>query len=265
MPASNQRTFRAIFISDVHLGTRGCRAEQLLDFLRWHDADTIYLVGDIIDGWQLRHGWHWPQAHNDVVQKLLRKGRKGSRLVYVPGNHDDFLRGYFGRHFGGVEVAPQVVHVGADGRRYIVMHGDQFDLVVKNARWLAFLGDHAYTFALALNTALNWVRRRFGLPYWSISKWAKARVKEAVNYIGEFEKTLSIEADRHRTDGVICGHIHHAVIRKISDTWYVNCGDWVESCSAAVEHFNGEFEILTWTSVTAQGAEDAAAMEVQAA
>ena len=211
-----QRTFRTIFISDVHLGTRGCRAEQLLDFLRWHDADTIYLVGDIIDGWQLRHGWHWPQAHNDVVQKLLRKGRKGARLIYVPGNHDDFLRGYYGRHFGGVEVAPQVIHEGADGRRYIVMHGDQFDLVVKNARWLAFLGDHAYTLALALNTALNWVRRRFGLPYWSVSKWAKARVKEAVNYIGEFEKTLSIEADRHRTDGVICGHIHHAVIRRFA-------------------------------------------------
>jgi UDP-2,3-diacylglucosamine pyrophosphatase LpxH len=265
MPARGQRSYRAIFISDVHLGTRGCRAEQLLDFLRWHDADTIYLVGDIVDGWQLRHGWHWPQTHNDVVQKLLRKGRKGARLVYVPGNHDEFLRGYYGRHFGGVEVAPQAIHVGADGRRYIVVHGDQFDLVVRNARWLAFLGDHAYTLALTLNTALNWVRRRLGLPYWSISKWAKTRVKEAVNYIGEFERTLSVEADRHRTDGVICGHIHHAVIRRISDVWYVNCGDWVESCSAAVEHFNGEFEILTWTSVTPQDVEDAAAMEVQAA
>jgi UDP-2,3-diacylglucosamine pyrophosphatase LpxH len=265
MITPGHRTFRAMFISDVHLGTRGCRAEQLLDFLRRHDAETIYLVGDIIDGWQLRCGWHWPQSHNDVVQKLLRKARKGARLVYVPGNHDDFLRGYYGRHFGGVEVMADAVHVAADGRRYMVMHGDQFDLVVKNARWLAFLGDHAYTFALTVNTALNWFRRRLGLPYWSISKWAKARVKEAVSYIGEFEKTLSTEASRNRADGVICGHIHHAVVRRISETLYVNCGDWVESCSAAVEHFNGEFEIVTWTSVASQDVEDAASMEAQAA
>jgi UDP-2,3-diacylglucosamine pyrophosphatase LpxH len=265
MTAPSHRMFRAMFISDVHLGTRGCRAEQLLDFLRWHDAETIYLVGDIVDGWQLRYGWHWPQSHNDVVQKLLRKGRKGTRLVYVPGNHDEFLRDYCGLHFGGVEVTPDAIHVAADGRRYIVTHGDQFDLVVKNARWLAYLGDHAYTFALALNTTLNLFRRRLGLPYWSISRWAKVRVKEAVNYIGEFEKMLSVEADRHRTSGVICGHIHHASIRHIGEVRYVNCGDWVESCSAAVEHHNGDFEILTWTSATSLDAEDAAAMEVQAA
>jgi len=265
MAPPGPRKFRALFISDVHLGTRGCQAEHLLDFLRWHEAETIYLVGDIVDGWQLRYGWHWPQAHNDVVQKLLRKGRKGTRLVYVPGNHDEFLRGYYGRHFGGTEVAPETIHVAADGRRYIVTHGDQFDLVVKNARWLAFLGDHAYTLALSVNTVLNWFRRRIGLPYWSISKWAKARVKNAVNYIGEFEQTLSAEAHRHRAQGVICGHIHHAVIRQIADIRYVNCGDWVESCSAVVEHFNGEFEILTWTSVASQDVDDAATMEVQAA
>ena len=263
--ASSHRRFRSLFISDVHLGTRGCQAEHLLDFLRWHDADTIYLVGDIVDGWQLRSTWHWPQAHNDVVQKLLRKGRKGARLIYVPGNHDEFLRGYYGTHFGGIEVVAHAVHVAADGTRYIVTHGDQFDLVVQNARWLAHLGDQAYTLALAVNTTLNWVRRRLGLPYWSISKWAKARVKNAVNYIGDFERTLSFEALRHQTDGVICGHIHHAVIREVANVRYINCGDWVESCSAAVEHFDGEFEILTWTSRASDSVADDAAMEAQAA
>jgi UDP-2,3-diacylglucosamine pyrophosphatase LpxH len=263
--ANTIRRFRTLFISDVHLGTRGCQAERLLEFLRLHDAETIYLVGDIVDGWQLKSGWHWPQAHNDVVQKLLRKIRKGSRLVYVPGNHDEFLRDYYGTHFGGIEVVADAIHVAADGRRYVVTHGDQFDLIVQNARWLAHLGDHAYTLALAANTTLNWIRRRLGLPYWSISRWAKARVKNAVNYIGDFEKTLSLEANRHQTDGVICGHIHHAVIRDISDVRYVNCGDWVESCSAAVEHFNGQFEIVTWTAVASDDVVDDSPMEVQAA
>jgi len=254
-----------MFLSDVHLGTRGCRAELLLDFLRWHDADTIYLVGDIVDGWQLKHGWHWPQSHNDVVQKLLRKGRKGTRLVYVPGNHDEFLHDYYGIHFGGIEVAANAIHVAADGRRYVVTHGDQFDLVVQNARWLARLGDHAYTLALTANTSLNWARRQLGLPYWSISKWAKTRVKNAVNYIGEFETTLSYEALRHQTQGVICGHIHHAAIRRIADICYVNCGDWVESCSAAVEHFSGEFEIVTWTTPASDGWDADDVAEFQAA
>lgn len=265
MTAPGPHIYRTIFISDVHLGTRGCRAEELLDFLRWNDAETIYLVGDFIDGWQLRYGWHWPQSHNDVVQKLLRKGRKGSRLIYVPGNHDEFLRDYYGRHIGGVEVAEHAIHTAADGRRYVVTHGDQFDLVVQNVRWLAFLGDHTYTFALAVNTALNWCRRRLGLPYWSISKWAKARVKNAINYIGEFEKTLSFEAGRYQTHGVICGHIHHAAIRRIADVLYVNCGDWVESCSGVVEHFNGELEIISWTSVTSHDREEATDIEFQAA
>ncbi len=263
--ANSKRRFRALFISDVHLGTRGCQAEQLLDFLRWHDADTIYLVGDIVDGWHLRSSWHWPQAHNDVVQKLLRRGRKGTRLIYVPGNHDEFLRGYCGTHFGGIEVVANALHVAADGMRYIVTHGDQFDLIVKNARWLAYLGDHAHTLALAVNTALNWFRRQLGLPYWSISKWAKARVKNAVAYIGDFESRLSFEAQRHQTDGVICGHIHHAAIHLIAEVRYINSGDWVESCSAAFEHFNGEFEILTWTSRASDRVADDTAMEVQAA
>jgi UDP-2,3-diacylglucosamine pyrophosphatase LpxH len=244
------RHFRALFISDVHLGARGCQAELLLDFLRYHDADTIYLVGDIVDGWRLRSSWYWPQAHNDVVQKLLRKARKGSRMIYVPGNHDEFLRDYYGTHFGGIEVAERFIHVGADGRRYLVIHGDHFDLVVTQARWLAHLGDYAYTAAIAINRVFNSLRRRFGFGYWSLSQWAKHKVKNAVNYIGEFEKTLVIEARRNAADGVICGHIHHAAIHNKFGVTYINCGDWVESCTAIAEHPDGRFEILTWTTMS---------------
>jgi UDP-2,3-diacylglucosamine pyrophosphatase LpxH len=244
------RHFRALFISDVHLGARGCQAELLLDFLRYHDADTIYLVGDIVDGWRLRSSWYWPQAHNDVVQKLLRKARKGARTIYVPGNHDEFLREYYGTHFGGIEVAERHIHAGADGRRYLVIHGDHFDLVVTQARWLAHLGDYAYTAAIAINRVFNSLRRRFGFGYWSLSQWAKHKVKNAVNYIGEFEKTLVIEARRNAADGVICGHIHHAAIHNKFGVTYINCGDWVESCTAIAEHPDGRFEIITWTTMS---------------
>jgi UDP-2,3-diacylglucosamine pyrophosphatase LpxH len=240
------RRYRALFISDVHLGSRGCQAERLLDFLRFHDADTIYLVGDIVDGWQLRSAWHWPQAHDDVVQKFLRKARKGARIIYVPGNHDEFLREYYGTHFGGIEVAETAIHEGADGKRYLVIHGDHFDLVVTQARWLALVGGKAYDWAILVNRVFNAVRRRLGFPYWSLSQWAKLKVKNAVNFIGEFEKTLGAEAHRRNSDGVICGHIHHAVIREDFGVRYLNCGDWVESCTAIVEHFDGRFEIITW-------------------
>jgi UDP-2,3-diacylglucosamine pyrophosphatase LpxH len=241
------RRYRTLFISDVHLGAKGCQADRLLDFLRWHEADTIYLVGDIVDGWQLRSGWYWPQAHNDVVQKILRKARKGARVVYVPGNHDEFLRDYYGTHFGGIEVTETAIHEGADGRRYLVIHGDMFDFVVTQARWLALVGDHAYEFAILVNRWFNAARRRLGFPYWSLSRWAKLKVKNAVNYIGAFEKTLSAEAERHGVDGVICGHIHCAAIHDNFGLRYINCGDWVESCTAVVEHLDGRFEIITWT------------------
>jgi UDP-2,3-diacylglucosamine pyrophosphatase LpxH len=250
------RNFRTLFISDVHLGARGCQAELLLDFLRYHDADTIYLVGDIVDGWQLRAGWYWPQAHNDVVQKFLRKARKGARIIYVPGNHDEFLRDYYGTHFGGIEVAERAFHQGADGRRYLVIHGDHFDLVVTQARWLAHLGDHAYEFAILANRLFNVVRQRFGFGYWSLSQWAKQKVKNAVNYIGEFEKSLELEAKRNGADGVICGHIHHAAIHDKFGIRYVNCGDWVESCTAIAEHPDGRFEIVSWTELSARGEPD---------
>jgi UDP-2,3-diacylglucosamine pyrophosphatase LpxH len=255
---ASPRRFHALFLSDMHLGTKGCQAGRILDFLRHHEADTIYLVGDIVDGWQMRSHWHWPQTHNDVVQKLLRQARKGVRIVYVPGNHDEFLRDYCGVHFGGVEVVEKAVHRSIDGRRYLVIHGDHFDLVVKHARWLAYLGDHAYTAALALNRIFNAARRLMGFPYWSLSQWLKLKVKNAVSYIGEYERALVADAAHHGVDGVICGHIHHAAIHERFGTRYINCGDWVESCTAVVEHLDGRFEIVTWTDAMGHGIADAA-------
>jgi UDP-2,3-diacylglucosamine pyrophosphatase LpxH len=240
------RRYRTLFLSDLHLGARGCQADALLDFLRHHEADTIYLVGDIVDGWALRSNWYWPQSHNDVVQKLLRQGRKGARIVYVPGNHDEFLRGYYGTHFGGIEVVENAIHLGADAKRYLVTHGDQFDLIVTQARWLALLGDKAYDFAIAANRVFNDVRRVFGFGYWSLSQWAKLKVKNAVAYIGEYERALVEDAKRHGAHGIICGHIHHAAIHDGLGITYVNCGDWVESCTAIAEHHDGRLEILRW-------------------
>jgi UDP-2,3-diacylglucosamine pyrophosphatase LpxH len=238
--------YRTLFLSDVHLGSRGCQAELLLDFLKNNDAATIYLVGDMIDGWQLKNRWYWPQAHNDVVQKLLRKVRKGVRVIYLPGNHDEFARDYIGSVFGGVEVADHAYHMTADKKRLLIVHGDQFDIVVKHARWLAFLGDWAYTFALWSNLWFNKIRRKLGFTYWSLSAWAKLKVKNAVNFIGAFEAALVEAARRHNADGVVCGHIHHPVIRDIDGITYVNIGDFVESCTAVAELDDGRLEILHW-------------------
>lgn len=238
---------RTLFLSDLHLGTKGCQAEALLDFLRSYDAETIYLVGDIVDGWRLKSGWYWPQSHNDVVQKLLRKARKGSTLVYVPGNHDEFLRDYVGINLGGIEMADHAIHETANGKRYLVIHGDQFDLVVRHARWLALLGDGAYTAALFVNTYLNIARRKLGLTYWSLSAWAKLKVKNAVNFISRFEELLAAEARRQEVDGVICGHIHHAAMHENYGVAYVNTGDWVESCTVVVEHWDGTLELIRWS------------------
>jgi len=242
----NPRHVRTLFLSDVHLGTTGCQADMLVDFLREHDAEKIYLVGDIVDGWRLRRNWYWPQAHNDVVQKLLRKARKGAQVIYVPGNHDEFLRGYLGTHFGGVEVRDQDLHETADGRRLLVIHGDQFDVVVRHARWLAHFGDWAYVSALRINTVVNSARRKLGFPYWSLSKWAKLKVKNAVSFIGAFEQALAGEARRLGADGVVCGHIHHAVIGERQGIQYINIGDWVESCTAIVEDHDGSLRLIEW-------------------
>ncbi|SSC66501.1 UDP-2,3-diacylglucosamine diphosphatase [Ciceribacter selenitireducens] len=240
------RHFRTLFISDVHLGSKAAKADFLLDFLRTHEAETIFLVGDIVDGWRLKRSWYWPQDCNDVVQKLLRKARKGTRIVYIPGNHDEFLRGFPGTHFGGIEVAERMIHETADGKKYLVLHGDEFDVVVRNARLVAYLGDWAYDMAININILLAAIRRRLGMPYWSFSAWAKLQVKQAVNFIGEFQKVVAEEARRNDVDGVICGHIHHAVMEDIDGIHYVNTGDWVESCTAIVEHHDGRFELISW-------------------
>ncbi|HMP72399.1 MAG TPA: UDP-2,3-diacylglucosamine diphosphatase [Kiritimatiellia bacterium] len=239
-------TYRSIFISDFHLGTKTCRAHDLLDFLRHHDAQFIYLVGDVIDGWQLKKTWYWSQAHNDVIQKLLRKSRKGALVKYLPGNHDSFAREYVGLHFGGVAVMDQAMHLTADGRMLLVLHGDVFDAVVTQSKWLASLGSSAYEFAIKLNFVYNRIRRRLGYPYWSLSAWLKHKVKNAFTYIDAFEKTLATEAKKQHADGVICGHIHRASIRECEGVIYYNTGDWVESCTALVEHHDGRMELVTW-------------------
>jgi UDP-2,3-diacylglucosamine pyrophosphatase LpxH len=240
------RHYRTIWISDIHLGTRGCKADFLLDFLRHTESETLYLVGDIIDGWRLRRSWYWTQSHNDVVQKILRKARKGTKVIYVPGNHDEWLRDYTQLQMGGVELQDEVIHVTSDGRKLLVLHGDAFDGVVRYAKWLALLGDWAYTVVLQLNHYYNVGRRRLGYPYWSLSAYLKSRVKNAVEFVSNFADAIADEAKKRGVDGIVCGHIHQPDIRQIGEVLYCNDGDWVESCTALVEHFDGRLEILYW-------------------
>ena len=243
------RRYRSIWISDIHLGTRGCKAELLLDFLRHTDSEYLYLVGDIIDCWRLRRAWYWAQSHNDVVQKVLRKARKGTRVIYVPGNHDEPLRDYTDMQFGGITVLGEAIHEMADGRRLLILHGDAFDGIVKYAKWLALLGDQAYNLMIVVNSWFNQARRHLGYPYWSLSAYLKLKVKNAVDYINDFEVAVAAEARQRGVDGVICGHIHKAEMRQIEGILYCNDGDWVESCTALVEHKDGRLEILEWAKV----------------
>jgi UDP-2,3-diacylglucosamine pyrophosphatase LpxH len=245
---ARKHRYRSVWISDLHIGTPGFQAHALLDFLRHVHADHLFLVGDIIDGWQLRRSWYWPQAHNDVVQKLLRKARKGTQVVFIPGNHDEFARRYVGHNFGGIDVAEDWVHRTADGRLLWVMHGDLFDGVVQCAKWLAHVGDSLYEFTLKLNRHLNSLRARMGLPYWSLSKYLKLKVKRAVSYVGDFENAVAREARKRGMHGVVCGHIHHAELREIDGIVYANDGDWVESLTALVEHADGRLEIVDWAA-----------------
>ena len=238
--------YRAVFISDLHLGTPGCQAEALLEFLKEHTSDYLYLVGDIVDGWQLKRKWYWPQAHNDVVQKLLRKARKGCRVIYVPGNHDEFARHFLDHQFGGIEVLEEAVHLTVDGRRLWVIHGDYFDAVVQQAKWLAYVGDYLYEFTLRLNRYLNNLRGRLGLPYWSLSQYLKLKVKKALNYVTDFEKAVAHQAAKQGYQGVVCGHIHRAEIRTVEGVLYCNDGDWAESRSALVEDEHGALSLIYW-------------------
>lgn len=240
------RQLRALFLSDVHLGMRPTRIGQLVDFLKHHDAETIYLIGDILDGWRLSKSWYWPPIYNEFVEQLLDKAARGTRMVVLPGNHDEFLREYLGTYFGEVEFVDRTVHTTALGRTYLVMHGDQFDIVVAHAKWLAHVGDWAYRTALQLNVGINWIRRRLHRPYWSLSAWAKHKVKNAVSVIGRFEEALTLEAKDTGVDGVICGHIHFADMHDRLGIHYINTGDWVESCTAVGETLEGQFELLKW-------------------
>ncbi|PCJ68396.1 MAG: UDP-2,3-diacylglucosamine hydrolase [Rhodobiaceae bacterium] len=243
---ANPQKHRTLFISDIHLGTPGCKADLLLDFLRHNEAETIFLVGDIIDGWRIKRSWFWHECHNAVVQEILYKVRHGTRVIYVPGNHDEALRDYIGLDFAGIQVCDEFVHQTADGRKMLVLHGDQFDSVVRYAAWLAHLGDRAYGVALALNNWLHIARRSLGMPYWSLSSYLKQKVKNAVEYISSFEQAVAREGRDRNVDGVICGHIHHAEMREIDGILYCNDGDWVESCTALAEDHSGILNIIHW-------------------
>ena len=244
--ADDTQRYRTIWLSDIHLGSPGCQADFLLEFLRLHSADRLYLVGDILDGWQLRRSWYWPQTHNDVVQKLLRMARKGTRVSYIPGNHDELTRQFIGLSFGGIEILEDAIHTTVRGRRLWITHGDLFDGVLKHARGLADVGGALYELLLKLNRLVNWARRKLGLPYWSMSQYLKHQVKNAVNFITDFEHVMTTEARRRGCDGVVCGHIHKAEIRDIDGILYCNDGDWVESLTALVETYDGELQLIHW-------------------
>jgi UDP-2,3-diacylglucosamine pyrophosphatase LpxH len=238
--------FRTIWISDLHLGSKGCKAESLLDFLKSTESEYLYLVGDIIDIWAMRRGVYWPQAHYNVIRTVLGKANHGTRVIYIPGNHDDRFRDYVGYTFGNVEVRIRAIHETADGRRLLLLHGDEFDNVIRYSRLIGHLGDRAYAFLLKFNRPVNYVRRRLGLPYWSISAYLKHKVKNSVNIISDFERTVAQEAARSQVDGLVCGHIHHAQIKRINGVLYCNDGDWVESCTALVEAHDGSLHLLHW-------------------
>jgi UDP-2,3-diacylglucosamine pyrophosphatase LpxH len=247
-----RRRYRTVWISDVHLGTRGCNAEMLIDFLDHVDSDTMYLVGDIIDGWRLKKKFYWPAAHNDVIWRLMKRARRGERMVYIPGNHDEMFRQFAGLDFGGIQIRRKAIHETADGRRLLILHGDEFDAITLGHRWLAHVGDVAYTLLMNLNRHVSTVRRWMGLPYWSLSKHAKAKVKNAVNFISHFEEVVAHAAGVRGVDGVVCGHIHTAEIRDIAGVAYYNDGDWVEGCTALVEHHDGRMELLHWADEMAR-------------
>ena len=246
------KTYRSIFVSDVHLGTKDCQADRLNNFLKHNSCDTLYLVGDVIDAWKIQQNkWRWKQSHTNVVRRVLGHAKRGTRVVYIVGNHDEFLRPMipYGFSFGLVEIHNQIEHIGADGRHYLVTHGDLFDGITRLAPWLAFLGDKAYDFILSLNSKFNWIRHRFGFGYFSLSKFLKHKVKKAVDFIFQFEKNLAGYCKKRGYDGVICGHIHHAEIKEIDGIIYMNDGDWVESCTALVENMNGTWEIIHWEKI----------------
>ena len=253
--AGERRRYRTIWISDIHLGTKGCNADLLIDFLDSVDSETMYLVGDIIDGWRLKKKFYWPAEHNDIVWRLLKRAKRGTRIVYIPGNHDEMFRQFTGLSFGGIEIRRAAFHDTEDGRRLMVLHGDEFDAVMLSHRWLAFVGDALYHLMMGLNHWVNGLRKALDLPYWSLSKMAKHKVKNAVEFIGKYEEVVARAAGERGVDGVVCGHIHTAEHRMFDHAGrgieYWNDGDWVEGCNALVEHADGRMEILDWADEVA--------------
>lgn len=242
-------TVRSIFLSDIHLGTRACQAGRLLEFLRSYTAENVFLVGDIVDFWAMQRSIVWTPEQNTFVQKILRRARHGERVVFIPGNHDEALRDYLGIAFGDIEVVGEYVHELADGRRFLLLHGDQFDQITRHHRWIAVLGDVMYELLVRLNAIISLVRRRLGITgYWSLAGYAKRRVKSALQFIFDFEDSAIRAARQRGLDGIICGHIHSATIREADGVSYVNCGDWVDSCTAIVEHLDGQLELIAWDS-----------------
>lgn len=245
-----KRRVRTIWISDTHLGTKGCKAEFLAEFLKSHHCETLYLVGDIIDGWRMKKSIYWPQSHSNVIRRILTLSKRGTKIIYVTGNHDEFLRKYSDSAFGNIHLVDRAIHETKDGRRMLVIHGDEYDVIVRYHKWIAMLGDIAYRMLLIINRWFNHIRHKLGYGYWSLSSHIKHRVKQAVNFIGEYEQALAGECKRNKLDGVICGHIHHAEIRKIDGIQYHNCGDWVESCTALAETYSGKIELIHWIEAT---------------
>ncbi|MFO7602565.1 MAG: UDP-2,3-diacylglucosamine diphosphatase [Gammaproteobacteria bacterium] len=239
--------YRSVWLSDIHLGYKGCKAEYLLDFLRSVECERLYLVGDIVDIWSMKKSVHWPQQHSDVIRTILDKARSGVKVIYVPGNHDELLRDYHGRSFGNIRIRENCLHTTAAGKRMLVMHGDEFDSVIQCSKLAALIGTISYDLLLYCNRMLNHLRGRLGFPYWSLASFLKSRVKNAMQHVENFEKAAAYEAARHNADGVICGHIHHAAAREIDGVLYCNTGDWVESCTALVEHQDGRIELLHWS------------------
>lgn len=238
--------YKTVFISDIHLGTKMSQADKLLDFIKTLECDKLYLVGDIIDGWAMHKSFYWPQVHNDVIQKLMRIARKGTEVIYIPGNHDEFLRSFGDHEFGNIKLVDKDIHVSVDNKKYLVIHGDQFDVVIEHAKWLSHFGSWAYDVSIIVNILVNKIRNIFNLKPLSISSWLKYKVKSAVNFIGNYENTLSNYAKSLGVDGIVCGHIHHPNVRDISNIKYINCGDWVETCSAVVEHQDGTMKVILW-------------------
>ncbi|MEZ5460729.1 UDP-2,3-diacylglucosamine diphosphatase [Dokdonella sp.] len=244
---------RSVFISDVHLGTRACQAERLLEFLRAYSAENLFMVGDIVDFWAMKREVRWTQAQNTVVQKILRRARHGEQVYFIPGNHDEALREHVGISFGDIALVQEHVHVMADGKRFLVLHGDEFDQVTRYHRWVAVLGDIAYNWLVRINVWLSWVRRRLDIPgYWSLAGYAKRKVKIAVSFVGDFESSVARAVRERGLDGVICGHIHVAAMHRVDGIDYVNCGDWVDSCTAIVEHHDGRLELIEWEKTGAE-------------